>query len=76
MIQALKHIEVVTLFVPDFHASKVFYTDVFGQTVVNEDGVSAVMQFGSMMINLLAGTEAPELVELRTIATVGAGPSA
>jgi catechol 2,3-dioxygenase-like lactoylglutathione lyase family enzyme len=76
LIQALNHLEVVTLFVSDIQASKTFYTDVFGQTVVYEDAVSAVMQFGGVMINLLASTEAPKLVEPRTIARVGAGPSA
>jgi lactoylglutathione lyase len=76
VIKALNQIEVLTLFVPDIPSARTFYVDIFGLQIVYEDAVSAVMQFGGVLINLLARSEAPVLVQPRTIAAADAGPSA
>lgn len=63
MIKELGKLDVITLFVEDLPASKRFYTEVFGLEVVWEDEVSAVVRFSNLLVNLLAVTEAPTLVE-------------
>ena len=50
----------VTLFVADAAASKAWYQRVFDAPLVFEDESSAVVRFGSTMVNLLAVGEAPE----------------
>jgi catechol 2,3-dioxygenase-like lactoylglutathione lyase family enzyme len=62
MIEALNHLEVITLFVDDLPLTRAFYREVFGVKVVFEDEVSVVVKLGSLMINLLCGSEASELV--------------
>ncbi|MQS10736.1 VOC family protein [Streptomyces kaniharaensis] len=62
MIKALNEIEVITLFVEDLAATKAFYLDVFGLTVVYQDGESAVLKMRNLMINLLEVGEAHGLV--------------
>lgn len=68
-------IEVITLFVGDIAAAKAFYKRVFAPEIVYEDDVSAVLAFSGAMVNLLAASEAPPLVEPRPVApsTAGAG---
>jgi catechol 2,3-dioxygenase-like lactoylglutathione lyase family enzyme len=66
-------IAAVTLFVEDLVAAKRFYSDVFGLPVTYEDDNSAVFTFGETMINLLAVSQAPGLVEPATVAAPGAG---
>ena len=53
----------ITLFVEDLAAMKRFYQEVFGLPVHFADDASAVFDFGNTLINLLNGTEAPELIE-------------
>ncbi|HEY1722573.1 MAG TPA: VOC family protein [Magnetospirillaceae bacterium] len=67
-------IEVVTLFVDDISASKAFYAKVFASKTVWEDAVSAVLEFGGVMINLLDASRAPPLVEPLRVAAAAAGP--
>lgn len=55
-------IEVLTLFVEDLPAARAFYRRVFDPVWVFEDDVSSVLQFGGVMVNLLASSEAPALV--------------
>jgi len=66
-------IEVVTLFVGDIAAAKAFYKQVFAPEIVCEDDVSAVLAFSGAMVNLLAVSEAPPLVEPRPVAPSAAG---
>lgn len=66
-------IEVITLFVNDISASKTFYGKVFTSKTVWEDAVSAVLQFGGLMINLLDASRAPPLVEPLRVAASSAG---
>lgn len=68
----LDAIEVVTLFVEDIAAAKAFYQKVFTPEIVGEDDVSAVFKFSGAMVNLLAASQAPELV---TPSPVGAPAS-
>lgn len=62
MIPQLNALEVITLLVGDLAASRTFYTQVFGWSVVYEDDVSVVMKLQNVMINLLKRSEAQELV--------------
>ena len=71
MIKELGKLDVITLFVEDLPASKRFYTEVFGLEVVWEDEVSAVVRFSNLLVNLLAVTEAPTLVEPVPVAPPG-----
>jgi catechol 2,3-dioxygenase-like lactoylglutathione lyase family enzyme len=68
-----KGISTVTLFVEDLATTKEFYIDVFGLPVVFEDDDSAVFRFGSMLVNLLRTTAAPELIEPASVAPREAG---
>jgi catechol 2,3-dioxygenase-like lactoylglutathione lyase family enzyme len=69
----LDAIEVVTLFVEDIDDAKAFYQKVFTPEIVYQDDVSAVLKFSGAMINLLAATQAPELVEPSAVAAPGSG---
>ena len=59
---ALDQFEVVTLFVPDFDAALAFYRSVFSVEQIYGDAHSAVLDFSGTKINLLAQSEAPELI--------------
>lgn len=69
---ALSHFEVVTLFVPDIAATRAFYERVFAVEVIDASDVSAVFAFSGTMINLLAQSQAPTLVEPQPLGTNGA----
>lgn len=72
----LGSIEVVTLFVDDIDAAKTFYRKVFTPEIVYEDDDSAVFGFGGAMVNLLAASQAPELVTPLPVGARGAGVQA
>lgn len=72
----LDKIEVITLFVAEIETTKAFYKKVFSPEIVYEDAVSAVLQFGGVMVNLLKGSEADKLVTPMKVAPAGAGASA
>ena len=55
-------ITAITLFVEDLAATRRFYEEVFQLPVDLEDPSSVVFRFGTTIVNLLAVTEAPELV--------------
>jgi lactoylglutathione lyase len=63
----------LTLFVDDLGAAKRFYSDVFGIPVLFEDADSAVFRFPNTIVNLLAATAAPELIEPEPVAPAAAG---
>lgn len=71
--EALKKVEVITLFVEDVTASKSFYLDVFDVQVIYQDAVSAVLRFENLLVNLLHVERAPELVGPAAVAGGGAG---
>jgi catechol 2,3-dioxygenase-like lactoylglutathione lyase family enzyme len=66
-------IEVVTLFVDDIDAATTFYKRVFQPDIVDENEVSAVLQFSGAMINLLHQSRAPGLVTPLPVAPAQAG---
>ncbi|MEQ1738222.1 MAG: VOC family protein, partial [Rhodoglobus sp.] len=66
-------ITAITLFVDDLPAAREFYLRAFELPVHWEDENSAVFTFGDTMINLLASTEATELIEPRAVAPESAG---
>lgn len=73
MIDGISALEVVTLFVEDLPATRRFYERVFARPVVFEDAVSAAYRFDNLVINLLKGAEAREVVEPRTVASAAGG---
>lgn len=68
-----KGISAITLFVEDLAGTKRFYQEVFGLPVVFEDDNSAVFDFGNTLINLLAISEAPDLIAPAVVAGREAG---
>ena len=63
----------ITLFVDDVAAAKAFYLQAFELPVAFEDEVSCVFRFGSTLVNLLAASEAPELIEPAAAGGAGDG---
>lgn len=66
-------IAAITLFVEDLGAAREFYGRAFGLPVVFEDEHSAVFTFGETLINLLAISEAGELIAPAAVAAREAG---
>ena len=77
MVKGLpSEVEVITLFVDDIASSKEFYARVFAAETVWQDAVSSVLKFGGLLINLLAASQAPTLVEPSPVAPSSAGARA
>ena len=68
-----KGVSVITLFVEDLGTARQFYREVFGLPVLFEDSDSTVFRIGSMLLNLLRTTAAPELIEPAKVASREAG---
>jgi catechol 2,3-dioxygenase-like lactoylglutathione lyase family enzyme len=68
-----KGIHAITLFVEDLAAAREFYQRAFGLPIHFEDDVSAVYSFGNVLINLLAASEASELIAPAAVAGREAG---
>jgi catechol 2,3-dioxygenase-like lactoylglutathione lyase family enzyme len=68
-----KNIFAITLFTEDLSASKKFYQDVFGLSLVFEDPNSAVYKIGETLINVLKISEAQGLVEPAEVASHASG---
>ena len=66
-------ITAITLFVDDLPAAREFYLRAFGLPLHWEDENSAVFAFGDTLINLLAVSEAPELITPRAVAPEASG---
>ncbi len=66
-------ISAITLFAEDLAATKQFYQEVFGLPVHYEDDASVVFRFENSLINLLAASEATELIAPASIASRDAG---
>jgi catechol 2,3-dioxygenase-like lactoylglutathione lyase family enzyme len=69
----LQSIGAITLFVEDPQRSKQFYEEVFGLPVSYEDDNSAVFKFENTIVNLLAVSEAPALLDPGAVAGRAAG---
>src|ERR1700744_1501547 len=63
----------ITIFTEDLARSRDFYVEIFGKSVIFEDENSAVFKFGETVINVLAVSAAPDLVEPGIVAPAGAG---
>ena len=66
-------ITALTLFVDDLTAARRFYTAVFGVPVLFEDEESVAFRFPNTIVNLLAATAAPDLIEPEPVAPAAAG---
>jgi catechol 2,3-dioxygenase-like lactoylglutathione lyase family enzyme len=69
----VKKVDVITLFVDDLTASKVFYEKVFTLSSIYEDENSAVYDFDNLRINLLKTAAAHELIAPAPVANSSAG---
>ena len=67
------NIGAITLFVDDIAAAKAFYLEAFELPVHFEDDVSCVFKFGPTLVNLLAASEAAELIEPARVGGAGDG---
>jgi lactoylglutathione lyase len=63
----------LTLFVDDLAAAKRFYTEVFAVPTLFEDSESIAFRFPNTIVNLLAATAAPELIDPEPVAPAAAG---
>jgi catechol 2,3-dioxygenase-like lactoylglutathione lyase family enzyme len=68
-----KGIHAITLFAEDLGAARHFYETVFGLATIFETDDSAVFRFGSVLVNLLRATSAPELIGPAAVAPPEAG---
>jgi lactoylglutathione lyase len=68
-----KSIGAITLFTDDLEAAKRFYLEVFGLPIMFTDDNSAVFDFGTTVINLLATSAAPELIHPAVVADQAVG---
>jgi catechol 2,3-dioxygenase-like lactoylglutathione lyase family enzyme len=66
----------ITLLSENIEASKDFYQNKLGLTKVFEDEVSAVFECDQTMINLLADSQGPELLDPAKVAQANAGTRA
>lgn len=73
MTTALRSVEAITMFVEDPRRSKAFYEDVFSVSAIYEDAESVAFGFDNMIVNLLAASAAPELIEPAVAAQREAG---
>jgi catechol 2,3-dioxygenase-like lactoylglutathione lyase family enzyme len=63
----------ITLFTEDLPASRAFYAEVFRLPKVFEDDVSIAFSLGGTILNVLAVSEAPELITPTPVAGPGSG---
>ena len=73
MTMALNSVGAITLFVDDAKRSKEFYGRVFEAPVIYEDENAVAFKFENTIVNLLARSQAPELIEPATVAGAGTG---
>jgi catechol 2,3-dioxygenase-like lactoylglutathione lyase family enzyme len=76
MIEEIKALETITLFVDDLGAARKFYASVFNHTHVYEDDNCWVFRIGGLMINLLRVSEAAEVIAPLVAGGKGPGPRA
>lgn len=67
MTSIAKRLSAITLFVEDLAAAKEFYTRVLGLSVHFEDPESVVFDLAGTLVNLLAASAAPELIDPATV---------
>ena len=73
MDTALREPKAITIFIEDLARSKHFYEEIFDAKVVNEDEEAVAYDFGSIIVNLLRSSAAPELIEPAEVGDPGAG---
>jgi lactoylglutathione lyase len=66
-----KQVFAVTLFVEDLEAVERFYHEVFGMPLVHKDRDSVAYRFPNMVVNLLVGSAAPELIAPAPVGPAG-----
>jgi catechol 2,3-dioxygenase-like lactoylglutathione lyase family enzyme len=69
-------VSAITIFVDDLAAARAFYGDALRLPAVFSDDVSSAYGLGGAVLNVLAATAAPELVEPAAVAPAGAGSRA
>lgn len=72
-VLANKSLGAITLLTEDMPATKAFYQDVFGLSIVNEDEDAVAFQFGTSFLNVLKVEAAPELIAPAKVAAPESG---
>ena len=62
MIESLKSVDAITMFIDDTQRSKAFYERVFGAKAVHEDEDAVAFKFENMVVNMLRVPVAHELI--------------
>ena len=75
MESALNNVEAITVFVDDVAAGREFYSTVFSATIIFEEGDSCMFQIGALIVNLLARSEADDMIGPAAVAQPGAAAS-
>ncbi|GHD83675.1 putative glyoxalase superfamily protein PhnB [Salinibacterium amurskyense] len=75
MESALDNVEAITVFVDDVAAGREFYSTVFSATIIFEEGGSCMFQIGALIVNLLARSEADDMIGPAAVAQPGAAAS-
>jgi hypothetical protein len=73
MTLSLKSVNVINLFAEDLVGTKSFYQDVFGLTLIFEDGNSALFKFENMMVMVRDVSAASELIAPAAVRSPGGG---
>lgn len=63
----------ITIVAEDLETTKAFYTRVFDQHPISEDDSSAAFKFGDLIVNVIDGPAAQELIAPGTVAPPSAG---
>jgi lactoylglutathione lyase len=71
--ESLNSVGAITMFVADRDRAKSFYERVFDAESVYEDDQSVAFKFENMIVNLLAASEAPDLIGPASVAGQEAG---
>jgi lactoylglutathione lyase len=67
------NIALINLFVADLGTAKSFYAKTFGQPVEFEDDEAVAFRFGTVLVNLLVDSAAPEVIAPAKVAESGSG---
>jgi lactoylglutathione lyase len=73
MVDSLKSVGAITMFIADVERSKRFYERVFDTQAIYEDENAVAFQFDNMVVNMLRSAAAHELIEPAAVADEESG---
>ncbi|MGV8913062.1 MAG: VOC family protein [Rhodoglobus sp.] len=75
MGSALDNVEAITVFVDDVAVAREFYAEIFSASIIFDDEASCMFQIGALVVNLLARSEANDLIGPAAVAQPDAAAS-